>query len=252
VLVVVNAQAAGSQPAPANAVDHFNETVTVCTNLDMYPVLAMRNRDEGMPLDIARDLIVASMQKNFEGKLPPGMLQPYIDVVKDIYGRIYADSKLGPESFSDIVFDACSGYRGYSIDKTALKTELSGYAQSAFDPLARVPICVKAGQSAANIAQARDNGMTKERVADVVANALKNDPATFAIAPTIIDEVYSLKDLEVTSFYFYNMRRCEAKKAGATLPSLASLEPHIEQCELTSKEGKTACLESAFKPNDGT
>ena len=249
-LVAAGAHAAGSPQESASPVDQFNETVAVCVNLDMYPVMAARNRDEGMPLDISRDLVVASMEKNFAGKLPPGVLEPTIDVVKDIYGRIYADPKPGPEAFNDIVFESCSGYRGYAIDKAALKAELAGYVQSAFNPFARVPLCIKAGQSAANIAQARDNGMTKERITAVVADALNNDPATLAIAPTIIDEVYSLKDLEVISFYGYNVHRCEARKAGATLPPLASLEARVEQCEqLATKEAQKECLESAFSVN---
>lgn len=71
-LVAINAQAADSQSS------RLHETVIVCTNLDMYPAMAADNRDEGMPLDIARKVIAASMQKNFEGKLPPATLQPTI------------------------------------------------------------------------------------------------------------------------------------------------------------------------------
>ena len=43
-LVAVDAQAADSQSS------QFHETVIVCTNLDMYPAMAAKSRDEGMPL----------------------------------------------------------------------------------------------------------------------------------------------------------------------------------------------------------
>ncbi len=95
-----------------------------------------------------------------------------------------------PESFNDIVFESCSGYRGYSMNKAALKAtfrlraiglrlvRVSLYASRLDSPL----------QTLLKPATARD----QEASAAVAADALKNDPATLAIAPTIIDEVYSL------------------------------------------------------------
>ncbi len=46
----------------------------------------------GMPLDYETSSF-ADGEELRGTKLPPGMLEPTIDVVKDIYGRIYADPK---------------------------------------------------------------------------------------------------------------------------------------------------------------
>jgi len=223
----------------------LEEVVMVCTGMEMYANFAVYYRDQGMPVDAATNMIVASVQKNM--KLPEGMLSPFISVIKDVYRRIYADPTLKRGMLDDAIFNACSNFGGYQLDKLQLRRELSNYVQSAFDPLKRVTLCVKAGETAGNIGAARDKGFSKAQILDMARKGLENDPSTLALLPTIVDEVYDNKDIEIASFYLYNMRRCESRKLGLKFPNLTDLGEPTKNCQKTSdKNVRSECLSKIF------
>lgn len=223
----------------------FQEVVMVCTSMDMYANFAAYYRDQGMPVDAATNMIVASVQKNM--KLPNDMLPPFISVVKDLYQRVYADPALKRGMFDEAIFGTCSNFGGYQIDKPQLRQELSSYVQSAFDPLRRVTLCTKAGETAGNIGAAREKGITKAQILDVARKGLENDPTTLALLPTLVAEVYDNKDIEIASLYLYNIRRCESRKLGLQFPNLADLGEATRICQTNSdKNVRSECLSKLF------
>jgi hypothetical protein len=246
-LVSQGAAKATAPPSPQD--DHqiaqFQEVVMVCTGMDMYANFAAYYRDQGMPVDAATNMIVASVQKNM--KLPNDMLPPFISVVKDLYQRIYVDPSLKRGMFDEAIFNSCSNFGGYQIDKKQLRTELSNYVQSAFDPLKRVSVCTKAGETAANIGAAREKGINKSQILDMARKGLQNDPTTLALLPTLVEEVYDNKDIEIASFYLYNLRRCESQKAGLKFPDLTELGEATKNCQKDpDKTVRSECLSKLF------
>ena len=224
---------------------NFNETLMVCTTLDMYGAMALRSRESGMPLEVSTGLLVDSMNKNLTN-LPQDSRYAYIDVVKDLYRRVYGDKSIQSKNVEQSIIAACSKYKEYQIDTVKLQKELSNYVQSAFDQFRRVPICQKAGETAANIAVARDKGIKKEEIIKVASSALENDQRTRDIVPEIAEEVYAFSDIQVASFYLYNMKRCLARQKGGSISSMKDIKARVIVCQNEDKKLRTECLDNAY------
>lgn len=240
------------QPAIASevAVDkNFNETVSICLNLDIYGTLSLKARDSGMPLEESTKLVSESMRKNLSS-MPEEMLNAYINVVKDLYKIVGSDKSINKNNIESAIFLSCSKYHGYNVDKVKLKSELSNYVQSAFDPNKRVHYCQKAGETAANITVARDKGMAKSEITKIAESGLSNDKITKEILPRIVEEIYQYPSIDTPSFYFYNIKLCSAKKEKEKIASLEKSSEKIIACQkIQDKNEKTVCLSKAISAN---
>jgi hypothetical protein len=244
----VNAQPA--QQKDEQRMSQLKEVLTICTHMDMYTDFAATVRDKGVPEDAATNMVAETVQKNL--KLPSDVLAPFIAVIKDLYHRIYADPSLKRGMFDEAIFSACSNYRGYVVDKPQLRKELGNYVQSAFNPLARVTLCTKAGETAGNIGVARDKGVSKAKILEVAQKGLENDPATLALLPELVDEVYGNQDIEIAALYLYNVRRCESRKADLQFPPLSGLAEATKACLKNSEKNvRRECLSKLYSSNTG-
>ena len=242
--VILNAHAEEAAPGPSP----LEETVLVCNSLEVYAQLAAQFRDQGMPLETAQQIARDSMQTNL-ATLPPEMYEPYVAVVMKLYTRVYADPSATIGTFDAAIFDACAGYRDYDLDRAALKAELARYVPSAFDRFQRVTLCVKAGETAANLVVARDQGMSRTQITQMASQALMDDPATAARLPLMVDEVYTHTALGAPTFYVYNIQRCEAEQAGVKPVALAGVAEAAAACEKEpADEVRGQCLLQLFTP----
>lgn len=227
----------------------FNETVSICLNLDIYGTLSLKARESGMPLEESTKQVSNSMKENLS-TMPEGMLNAYIDVVKELYKIVDSDKSINRNNIDSAIFSACSKYHGYNVDKAKLKSELSNYVQSAFDPNKRVHYCQKAGETAANISVARDKGMSKDEIKKIAEGALANDKITKESLPRIVEEVYKYPSIDTPSFYFYNIKSCGAKIEGVKISSLEKSSEKIISCQsIQDKNEKTGCLSKAISVN---
>ena len=239
---------ASAQDGKAVELSPLDETVMVCNSLYVYAQLAAQFRDQGMPLEQAKTIARDSMSENL-AHLPAGMRTPYGEVVMAVYDTVYADPAISIGGFDPVIRDACHGYRGYEIDRAALDAELDNYVPSAFDPLKRVSLCEKAGQTAANLAVAREQGMPQQEAASMAVSALGGDTRTNARLPRMVEEVYANPQLGVPVFYLYNIRRCQAEAAGDSLPPLNELAELAAACQQQpTQDGQGRCLLQLFTP----
>ena len=236
-----------AEDAPVT-LDPMDETVMVCNSLYVYAQLAAQFRDQGMPQEQAVTIARDSMKENL-AHLPAEMREPYGAVVDDVYARVYADSSVTMGGFDPIVREACYGYRDFNLDRAALDAELDRYVPSAFDPLKRVPVCEKAGQVAANLTVARDEGMAQQEIASAAVAAMGNDTRTNERLPQMLEEVYAHPQLGLPVFYLYNIRRCQVEAEGRSLPPLnemAELAAACQQQPTQDEQGR--CLIQLFTP----
>ncbi len=229
-----------NSPNPVN-----QETLMVCSTLDMYADFAVDGRDSAMPEAIAFNMVKASMNRNL--KIPADMLSAYVVAVGKIYELIYADQTIKRGATQAAIVDACSHYKGQNADTRYIANYLERNPRSAWDPLKRVPLCENIGQSAANVAVARNKGMSKESVSALVKTGLQNDQLTLRVMPKIIDEVFENPDVDTTYIYVYNLRKCAAIENNQKYTELAELKPHIRNCEkLGKEEDKLQCERKIF------
>jgi|GEM_PF-1935628 len=227
-------------PFAVKAADQSNqppvneETLKVCSNLDMYADFAVDSRDSAMPKEAAFNAVKASMNRHL--KIPVNVLSEYIAVVGKIYELIYADQTIKRGATQATIVDACSHYKGQNADTRYIASYLERNPRSAWDPLKRVPLCENIGQSASNVAVARNKGMSKESVSALVKNGLQNDQLTLRVMPKIINEVFENPDLDTTYIYVYNLRKCTAIENNQKYTELTELKPRIRNCEKLEKE----------------
>ena len=221
------------------------ETLTVCSNLDMYADFAVDGRDSAMPKAIAFDMVKASMNRHL--KISANVLSEYIAVVGKIYELIYADQTIKRGAAQAAIVDACSRYKGQNADKRYIASYLERNPRSAWDPLKRVPLCENIGQSASNVAVARDKGMSKESVNTLVNTGLQNDQLTLRVMPTIINEVFENPDVGTFYIYEHNLKKCQAIEKNEKYVELAELKPRIRSCEKLANEAeKQQCVRTLF------
>lgn len=221
------------------------ETLTVCSNLDMYADFAVDGRDSAMPKAIAFNMVKASMNRHL--KIPANLLSEYIAVVGKIYELIYADRTIKRGATQAAIVDACSHYKGQNADKRYIANYLERNPRSAWDPLKRVPLCENIGQSASNVAVARDKGMSKESVSALVKTGLQNDQLTLQVMPTTINEVFENPDIGTFYIYQHNLTKCLAIEKNEKYVELAELKPQIKSCEkLGKEEDKLQCVRNIF------
>jgi hypothetical protein len=247
-LAVMSVPAAWAEDGGMPEISPFDETVMVCNSLYVYAQLAAQFRDQGMPREQAKTIARDSMTENLT-HLPAEMREPYVGVVMEVYDAVYADPAVTVGGFDTVIRDACYGYRDYNLDRAALEAELDGYVQSAFDPLKRVPVCEKAGQTAANLTVARDQGMTQQESASMAVSVLGNDTRTNERLPRMLEEVYAHPQLGVPVFYLYNIRRCQVEADGGNLPPLKELAELAAACQQQpTQDAQGHCLLQLFTP----
>ncbi|WP_162060749.1 hypothetical protein [Undibacterium sp. KW1] len=210
------------------------ETLMVCSNLDMYADFAVDGRDSALPKEVAFNMVQASMNRHL--KIPANLLSEYIAVVGKIYELIYADQTIQRGATQATIVDACSHYKGQNADTRYIANYLERNPRSAWDPLKRVPLCENIGQSASNVAVARDKGMSKESASALVKTGLQNDQLTLRVMPAIINEVFENPDVDTTYIYVYNLRKCVAIESNQKYTELTELKPRMRNCEKLEKE----------------
>lgn len=242
VLAAVLATSAASAHAQFNqqAVD---ETLAVCENMGMYGIMAIKQRDIGMPKETATAMVAASMRRNLN--TPADVTDATIKVVTAIYDRVYADASIDNRNVEASIVAACSRYKDRPVDPKMVAQYLDDHPVSAWDPRRRVARCVKVAQSAANVATARDRGMGKEKMSSITASALASDPATAGRMPLIIDEVFANADLSVASLYAYNLARCGAQKDGRAFQPIAQSKAGLLACQQKTEQAeRDTCTKS--------
>lgn len=221
------------------------ETLKVCSNLDMYADFAVDGRDSAMPKEVAFNMVKASMNRHL--KIPANLLSEYITVVGKIYELIYADQTIKRGATQAAIVDACSHYKGQNADTRYIANYLERNPRSAWDPLKRVPLCENVAQSASNIAVARNKGMSLENVTVLVKDGLQNDPLTLRVMPKITTEVFENPDVNTSYIYVHNLKKCMALERNEKYAELAELKPRLRSCEkLKVEEEKRQCERKIF------
>lgn len=231
-LLLVPLTAVG-QDFPASP--QFAEAMAVCDNMSMYVQSAQRQAAMGMPEASAKELTRGLMSKNLQ--LTDEVKAGAIALAMDIYSHVYATAKAPPEPIDVVLSKTCGKYRGFALPQEQVDRYLASTAQSAWNPLVRVPLCTKLAQTAANIGTARDRGMAREQMADIAKTALREDKFTSAELPRLIDDAYSNSTAEVAFFYLYNLGRCSAVRQQKEYPSLAVLEAEYVKCKTSAAKG---------------
>lgn len=235
-------------PAQSSVADvRFDEAMVVCDNMAMYVVLAQKQLKMNMPQAVAIDMVADSMQRGLqgEGELKTGT----IALARAIYADVYAlPGKTDP--VEAVLGRNCGSYRGYNLPRQQVEQHLAKSVKSAWDPLLRVPLCTKLAQSAANIATARDRGMTREKIMEAAGAGLRDDAFSLAQLPRMVGDAYDHRDAEVTFLYVYNLGRCKAAAERQDYPTLPALLPEYAKCKVATtagNKGGMACLRQAFK-----
>jgi hypothetical protein len=234
------------QTAPSN--QHFAEAMAVCDNMGMYVQSAQRQSAMGMPLAAAKELAAGLMNKNL--KIDNDVKAGAIALAMEIYSHVYSTPSGKAEQVDIVLSKTCGKYRGYDLSQEQVDKYLSTTAQSAWNPLVRVPLCTKVAQSAANIGTARDKGLSREKLGEVARTALREDKFTLAELPRLIDEAYDNRAAEVEFLYVYNLGRCNAKQHAVDYPSLSVLGPEFSKCKAVSSQGLESikeCHKRVFK-----
>lgn len=227
------------------ATDPVRETKAVCSNLDMYVDIALKSRGDGIPKNMGLRVVAASINEHFKSSRTD--TDAFIAVVKDIHKQVYEDPTIDRARGKDVIVSACSKYKGFDVDENAIAAHLDRHPRSAWDPIKRVPLCVKMGQTASNIALARDKGTPKEAVAEMVKTALADDRLTLERAPQMIEEVFGNPEIEVPPFFAYNLSRCEAVEAGGSYRELGEFKSDILACQRKGTlEAKAQCQQAVF------
>lgn len=223
----------------------ISEAMAVCDNMTMYVQAAQRQLGQGMPKTDAKNLTSGLMNANM--KSDPELKAAAIGLVMDIYEYVFSNEQGKSASVETVLANTCGNYKNLGIPKSAVEKHLSTTAQSAWNPMERVPLCVKQAQSAANIGSARDKGMAKEQIADVSFTALSNDKVTKFMLPELIDQVYENPEIEVQNIYAFNLAQCRARMNSQTFPPLKDMKAGILKCQSEStNEARKQCGRTLF------
>lgn len=229
----VAAQTAGNGSSAFQS-PKFLEAMAVCDNMGMYVQSAQRQATMGMPLQTATELVVSLMNKNLrvDGEVKAGA----IALASNIYAYVYASQERRTESTDSVLSKTCGTYRGYNLSQDQIDKHLAETAPSAWNPMVRVPLCEKLAQSAANIATARDRGISREKISEVASASLSADKFTSARLPELIRSAYDYPDHEVAFVYGESLERCTAHENQREYPSLATLWERYSQCKSASTD----------------
>lgn len=245
-LIVGPLQLAFSQPAIEA---QFQEAMDVCDNMTLYVDSAKRQRGMGMPLDEAKQNVVRLMQRNL--KLPEAISRGSIDLAVSIYEYVYAQELLWALSTERVLYENCGTYRGYELPASRVKEHVLSTTQSAWDPLARVPLCTKVAQSLSNIASGRDRGIPLERMTEVATTSLADDLFTSERLPVLLAWAYDKPALDVGQLYAYALRQCTAEQTGKKYPELKFLRERLVACVGHSqKSEQEACTLQALRGSE--
>lgn len=224
-----------------------SEAMAVCDNMTLYVQSAQRQRAMGMPIDEAKQLTTTLMEKNL--KLEPHFKNGAISLAMEIYSYVYSNQETN--EIESILTNTCGKYRGYNIAVDVVAKHIATTAQSAWNPLERVPLCTKLAQSVSNIAVARDRGMDRNRMADITKSALSNDKFTRTRAKDLIAQAYDNPDLEAANLFGFNLVQCRAEMRGESFSSLSELKPKLLACQTeASNESKAKCARNVFHLDD--
>ncbi|MCH8619374.1 hypothetical protein [Undibacterium sp. TS12] len=231
--------------AEKNQIPIDEETIFICSNLDMYADFALNGRDSAMPRDAAFKIVSDSMKRNL--KTSTDTLSAYVAVVGKLYDLIYADPAIKRTGAQAAIVEACSQYKGRKADKRAINDYLDQHPLSAWDPLERVPLCEKIAQSASNLAAARDKGISKESADAMARGGLQNDQLTLRSVPQLLTEVYENPDVGTFYIYGYNVARCRAKEKNEKYLELREMNSRIRNCQkLEKKDDELQCVRTMF------
>jgi hypothetical protein len=216
---------------------HFNEAMGVCENMGMYVQSAQRQFAMGMPQEAATELATGLMNKNLN--LDNEVKSGAIALAKEIYSHVYLSPEGKTEPADVVLAKTCGSYRGYNLPREQVEKHLANTVQSAWNPLVRVPLCTKVAQSAANIATARDKGITRKKISGIAATSLRDDKFTSAHLAGMINEAYDNPNAEVAFLYIFNLGRCTARQNEREYPSLTVLSQEYAKCKAGVSQGET-------------
>ena len=115
--------------------------------------------------------------------------------------------------------------------------------QSAWDPLARVPLCTKVAETISNIAVARDQGRSRESMTEILDTVLAKDKFTYPKRSELLAWAYDNPRIAVRVLYFYARQQCQYEQAGKNFPLLAELSEQLIACSVkTQRSEQDACL----------
>jgi len=229
--------------------DRFTEAMAVCDNMTQYVDAAKRQRTIGMPLNEAKDLARTLMEKNL--KLPGELKTAAIDLVSTIYDRVYGAELVSTITVDKVLIEACGSYRGYRIPEARVREHVLSTAQSAWNPLERVPLCTKVAQSTANLASGRDRGLSRDRMLEVAQSSLARDPFTQERLPAMLEWVYSTPNVPVSQLYAYALLYCRAEVSGKPFPGLSSMREALSACASRSmKSEEEKCTLTVLQDRD--
>lgn len=206
----------------------FAEAMSVCDNMTLYVDSAKRQRIMGLPLESAEENLRSLMRRNL--KLPEDLKQASIDLAAKIYEYVYAQELVGALSTERVLSATCGAYRGYEIPVDRVTAHVQSTTQSAWNPLERVPLCVKVAQSVSNIATGRDRGIPRERMTEIASTSLKDDLFTSERLPSLLAAAYERPLLEAGQLYAYAVRQCSQERAGKKYPRLEVVRNELAAC----------------------
>ncbi len=210
------------------SVTQYQEAMAVCDNMTLYVDAAKRQRRMGMPLNEAKQQTARLMERNLN--VAPEVKQGAVELAKSIFDFVYSSEAGVDPTVSDALAATCGSYRGYSLPRAQVQAHIDSTTSSAWDPLARVPVCVKVAQSVANIAVGRDKGLSRERMVDVAQKGLSDDPFTASRLSKLVAWAYDAPVLDASTLYAYALNQCVRERAGSQFPALDALKPRLLEC----------------------
>lgn len=230
-----------SQLCFAQASDaQFQEAMAVCDNMTLYVDAAKRQRIMGLPLATAREDTARLMQRNLQ--MDATIKRGAIELAQRIFDYVYAQEAVGALPTERVLTATCGTYRGYEIPVERVKAYVASTAQSAWDPLARVPLCTKVAQSVSNIAAGRDKGIPRERMAEVAASSLAGDEFTSSRLATLLSWAYDKPFIEIRPLHAYALQKCNRERAGKSYPALTELREPLAACAAKAESSeRDAC-----------
>jgi hypothetical protein len=232
--------------AQAVSEDAFAEAMAVCDNMTLYVDAAKRDRLAERPLISARAETARLMETNL--RMDAAVKQGAITLAQRIYDFVYSQELLSALSTERVLAATCGTYRDYNLPAERVKEHVFATTQSAWDPLARVPLCTKIAQSAANIASGREKGIGRDKMTEVATSSLASDAFTLPRIPTLVAWAYDHPELPVSSIYAYAIQHCNQQRAGKQMPTLAELKDRLQSCgSKSSPQERAACTMQAIR-----
>ncbi len=213
--------------------------MAVCDNMSMYVDSAKREHGKGMPLSTAKDLVTALMNKNLNVR--EDVKAGAIGLAQQIYEFVYAHPDPASLSTEDVLKATCGSYRGYNLPTASVNRHIDSTVQSAWDPMQRVPLCTKFAQSAANVATARDKGMSREEISRIASDVLKNDFFTLRRLPLLTEWVYATPLVPVAEIYAFSYFTCRAENEDRPSPTFEGVHNGLVKCSTLKREEREAC-----------